>query len=379
MPAWRTYLHVLGVLRIVTHVCMYRALGRSAVLVLGTCRATLSTMEATTSLAPDPRSQCDRYTQETYAKMRDDVQRTEAYRRAIEVVAPGRVCLDIGTGALALLALMAAKAGARHVYAVEANERAYDAAVQLVVDQGLAERVTVLRGYSTDVELPQRVDLLLHEIIGEVAGAEGVVMAIADAARRHLAVPEPEEGLTPRVLSVPARVRSLLAPAEFPGADYFASLPFPMLAAPGAQVLKLPSLPRELMLSRAQVFEDLRFESARPLASQDAELNFVIERAGILRGLAVHIELFMAATDAVVADNAVAADDAAVADISSAEQGSHWPNVFLMLPEELAMTPGQRVEVRTAARLAAAQPRYSFEVFVDGQPVGSVLEYPDNL
>ena len=65
--------------------------------------------------------------------------------------------------------------------------------------------------------LPQRVDLLLHEIIGEVAGAEGVVAAIADAATRHLA---PTAGDGQRPLSIPARARSLLAPAEFPGAEH---------------------------------------------------------------------------------------------------------------------------------------------------------------
>jgi hypothetical protein len=57
----------------------------------------------------------DGYTDQTYAKMRDDASRTEAYRRAITVHAKGRVVLDIGTGALALLAIMAAEAGARKV------------------------------------------------------------------------------------------------------------------------------------------------------------------------------------------------------------------------------------------------------------------------
>ena len=87
-----------------------------------------STAASAVSLAPDPRSQCERYTDETYAKMRDDERRTHAYRTAIDATAKGRVCLDIGTGALALLALSAARAGASHVYAVEANAAAAAAA-----------------------------------------------------------------------------------------------------------------------------------------------------------------------------------------------------------------------------------------------------------
>ena len=76
----------------------------------------------------DPRAICDRYTDDIYAKMRDDGERTSAYARAIAAAAPGKVCLDVGTGALALLALLAAKAGAKHVYAVEANAEAAEAA-----------------------------------------------------------------------------------------------------------------------------------------------------------------------------------------------------------------------------------------------------------
>ena len=55
------------------------------------------------------------YTDATYARMRDDAARTEAYRRAIAAHARGRVVLDIGTGGLALLAIMAAQAGASKV------------------------------------------------------------------------------------------------------------------------------------------------------------------------------------------------------------------------------------------------------------------------
>ncbi len=133
-----------------------------------------------------PRAQCERYTDATYTLMRDDETRTSAYERAIGRVAPGRVCLDIGTGALALLALAAARAGADHVIAVEANALAAAAARQAVTDAGMAGRVTVVEGYSTDVSLDRPVDLLLHEVIGSFAGEEGVVTAVRDAKARHL-------------------------------------------------------------------------------------------------------------------------------------------------------------------------------------------------
>jgi protein arginine N-methyltransferase 1 len=62
--------------------------------------------------------------------MRDDVVRTEAYRRALQNVVRDKTVVDIGTGALALLAIFAAEAGARKVYAIEANVEAYVKALQ---------------------------------------------------------------------------------------------------------------------------------------------------------------------------------------------------------------------------------------------------------
>ena len=47
-----------------------------------------------------------------YRDMRNDLPRTRAYVDAITAHAPGRVVLDLGTGALALLAIAAARAGA---------------------------------------------------------------------------------------------------------------------------------------------------------------------------------------------------------------------------------------------------------------------------
>merc|ERR1719502_2608779 len=108
-------------------------LGVGAALVLrgGQCRHMESSLT--------PKGICERYTDDTYAKMRDDAERTAAYTSAIADAAPGRVCLDVGTGALALLALIAARAGARHVYAIEANAEAAQAARATIAAEGFAD------------------------------------------------------------------------------------------------------------------------------------------------------------------------------------------------------------------------------------------------
>ena len=321
----------------------------------------MSNDAATAAVDATPRGQCERYSDETYAKMRDDEARTAAYDRAIALHSKGRTVLDIGTGALALLALSAARAGASHVYAVEANAAAAAAARDAISAAGFADKITLLEGYSTDVALPERVDLLVHEIIGEVAGAEGVGRAIADAAARHLRAGAAADG---GVVSVPARARTLIAPAEFPDEAYFASLPHPMLAAPGATALKLPGLPMATRLAAPQPCEDLRFDAAAPALRQEATLTFVAERAGELRGLALHNEVF-------VADGELAAPE-----ISSADPGSHWPHVLLMLKETAQLAAGDALTVRYAIDLAGEQPRYEFDVLRGDEALGT-LRYPD--
>ena len=324
-----------------------------------------------TYLDHTPRGHAGRYVQACYTGMRDDVDRTEAYRRAIVEAAPGKVVMDLGTGALALLAIIAAEAGATHVYAIEVQETAAASAREAVAAAGLSDRITVLHAFSTDaaLELPTKATLLVHELIGEIAGEEGVVAAILDAAQRHVA-----PGAAPP-LSVPARVRSLIAPCEL-APDVSAAA-----AAPGGgRALKLPApLPASARLAPPQPFEDLRFEQGAPEGAPACALRFVAARAGRVHGLVVHIELHCGA----------AAGDAA-ADVSSCWEGSHWREIVLLLggggggggEGAAELSAGDALLVRTSAALDCAQPRYTFEAFVEEgggalRALGPAIHYPE--
>ncbi len=120
--------------------------------------------------------------------MLEDRVRTNAFLEAIrDTVRPGDVVLDIGTGT-GVLAIAAAKAGAAHVYAIEATAMS-DVARRGVAANGLTEKVTVIHGMSTDVTLPQRADVVVSETVGDDLFDESILPTLHDAAER-LATPD---------------------------------------------------------------------------------------------------------------------------------------------------------------------------------------------
>lgn len=123
-----------------------------------------------------------------HAAMLADRNRTTAWLQAVRAaVRAGDVVLDIGTGT-GILAIAAAQAGARRVFAVEASSCA-GVAERMAQENGVADRVEIVRGWSTQVELPERADVVVSEVLGDDPFAEGVLEIVTDALRR-LAKPD---------------------------------------------------------------------------------------------------------------------------------------------------------------------------------------------
>src|SRR5438552_15701882 len=94
-----------------------------------------------------------------------DVKRTNAFRSAIEsVVKPGDVVLDAGAGS-GILAFFAAAAGARKVYAVEADEALADRLRANVELNRLEQVVEVICCDVRSLVLPERAGVVLAEMI----------------------------------------------------------------------------------------------------------------------------------------------------------------------------------------------------------------------
>ena len=122
---------------------------------------------------------------EVHRTMICDRVRTEAFRRAIDaVVRPGDVVLDVGAGT-GILSLFAARAGAARVYAVEQTTVAV-LAHELAAANGAADIVEVIQGDIMDVELPERVDVIVSEWLGGFGIDEGMLVPVIAARDRWL-------------------------------------------------------------------------------------------------------------------------------------------------------------------------------------------------
>lgn len=155
----------------------------------------LGVLETSSSSMTELRSEPGRFdSSEVHIRMLNDTRRTGSYMAAIaETVKPGDVVLDIGTGT-GVLAMMAARAGARKVYAVEREPNMANLAEILFKKNGLHDRIQIIRGKSTEIELPEKADVLVSEIVGNDPLAEGILPANNDALQRLL---KPEARMIP--------------------------------------------------------------------------------------------------------------------------------------------------------------------------------------
>lgn len=122
--------------------------------------------------------------------MMNEWDRNNAYYLGMQsAIAPGQLVLEIGTGS-GLLSMMAANLGARTVVTCEAVSLIAETARKIVARNRYEDRITVLSRTSFDIEpgkdLPEKADILIHEIFSSELIAEQVLPAIEDAKNRLL-------------------------------------------------------------------------------------------------------------------------------------------------------------------------------------------------
>jgi len=148
-----------------------------------------------------------------YKAMKEDPTRTPIFREAIRErlanLGDDSVVLDLGTGPFALFAIIAAELGAGKVYAIEADAAVAANARSVIEKSRWSNVITVLEGFSTDISLPEKVDLCIAEICGSVATEEGAFATIKDAHARFLKNPNDPSSW------IPQRIQTYAAPASY--------------------------------------------------------------------------------------------------------------------------------------------------------------------
>ncbi|ETV88526.1 hypothetical protein H257_00096 [Aphanomyces astaci] len=120
-------------------------------------------------------------------QMLSDTLRMQRYRDAIFENAScfqDKVVLDVGTGS-GILAIWAAQAGARRVYAVEATDMAKQAR-RVVAANKQDHIVTVIQSKIEDVNLPEHVDIIISEWMGYFLMRESMFDSVLLARDRWL-------------------------------------------------------------------------------------------------------------------------------------------------------------------------------------------------
>lgn len=118
--------------------------------------------------------------------MLSDGVRIAAYADALrKTVTSGSVVLDIGAG-MGIFALLACKFGARRVYAIEQQD-VIGLARKFAAANGFARRIEFIQGRSTEVTLPELVDVVVSDLRGVLPLFEHHLPSIIDARARLLA------------------------------------------------------------------------------------------------------------------------------------------------------------------------------------------------
>jgi Ribosomal protein L11 methyltransferase (PrmA) len=133
-----------------------------------------------------------------------DQVRLSAFQRALDEVAkPGDVVLDLGAGT-AIMGLLACRAGAKQVYSIDENAM-IEVARKVCQANGFQDRMTFIKALSTQVDLPEKVDVLIADQIGYFGFEAGILQYFSDARERFL---------KPDGKMIPSRIDLCVAPIE---------------------------------------------------------------------------------------------------------------------------------------------------------------------
>lgn len=139
-----------------------------------------------------------------YGAMLRDRRRVAAYTRALSaVITPSSVVLDVGTG-VGTFSILAARLGAQRVYAIESSD-VIAVAEEHARANGVEDRIRFLHGTAAEIEVPERVDVVVSDLSGALPLFEEHLTTIINVRDRFL---------KPGGILIPQRDRLFCAPVS---------------------------------------------------------------------------------------------------------------------------------------------------------------------
>ena len=297
----------------------------------------------------------DGYSLHSYGRMVADDARTRPFVEALrQTIRPESVVLDIGTGA-GFFALVAAQLGAARVYAIEPDD-AIDVAKLCAARTENRDRITWVQGISTQIDLPERVDVVVADLHGNLPFHNGMIASLIDARSRHL---KPDGIIFPArdvLRVVPATAPLEYAELERPWGQNDYSLD---LGAGRRFVANSWWRARQKPIGDAQLLSEpetwgvidyLRVQSA----NLDNSLQFTLHRKGTMHGYYVWFDGEM--MDRLGYSNAPNLPELV------------YGRTFFPLEQPVEVEPGERVDLRLSTKLMDGNHFYRWDSrFMDGE------------
>ncbi|WP_448204393.1 tetratricopeptide repeat protein [Azospirillum sp. sgz302134] len=267
--------------------------------------------------------------------MINDFERNEAYDAALKrAVTPDSLVLEIGTGS-GIVAMMAARAGAKRVVTCEVNPILARVAKETVANNGYADRVSVVPKLSTQLsvgeggDLPEKADVFVSELIN-IGMLAPRMLSVLQHARTHLV--KPGGAIIPRASTVYAMLVETPELARINPVrtiDGFDMSTFDVFRSPGYQQIDLAS---DAHTPLTDSFTALDFDFTRNMPEDgQREITVEITREGTCHGVAFWFDLFM--------------DEEVVYRSESRARTNHWKQAMTYLESPIRVRPGDRLTV----------------------------------
>lgn len=274
--------------------------------------------------------------------------RTDAFVAALErQISSNSVVLDVGTAA-GFFAFVAVQAGAARVYAVE-PDNAIEVGRLCARDIPGSERITWIQGLSTEIDLPEKVDIVIGDLHGTMPFYNNNIGSLVDARKRHL---------KPGGVIIPARDVLRVVPAQAVAEYENVQTPWSgnaygvNLRAGRSFVANQwwradkASVPSEQLLACPVTWGVVNYMTVET-ANLDGELAWTIERAGTMHGYYVWFDGELA--DGVGYSNAPELPELV------------YGRAFFPLEQPVDVIMGDRIEARLATRLVKGEHIYRWD------------------